>query len=313
MAAEAKTLENRMSAEEIAAIAHDDLTPGMKRPGEDVRHREGILSAWDGADLFWQSWEPRDREVRGAVALMHGFGEHSARYHHLATFLTRAGYAVAAIDARGHGRSSGARGHVDVFEAFPRDLDRLVSEVEKLWPDSYMVGFGHSNGGLISLHHALMVPGRLAAYAITSPFLGFQVKVPAPKAAAGHLMSRIWPSLALPTELDPGVLCCDERIVRQYSEDPLVLRVASARWFTETKRAHREILERASRIRAPFLWLVSGADELADARAAESVYHALGSPERELELFPDLKHEVMNEAVWPELARKLVDWYERFR
>ena len=44
-----------LSSDEVARIAHDDLYPGMKRPGDDVVHREGIFAAWDGSDLFWQS------------------------------------------------------------------------------------------------------------------------------------------------------------------------------------------------------------------------------------------------------------------
>lgn len=298
---------------EIDAIDTSDLKPGMARPPKDVKRVDGILKAWDGLELYWQSWEPAAGEVRGVVALMHGFGEHSARYHHLATVFVRAGYAVIAIDARGHGRSSGNRGHIGRFEEFPRDLDLLVGEGEKRWPGKHTVVFGHSNGGLIALHHALMSPGRVAAYAITSPFLGFKVKVPAVKVVAGTVMSKIWPTLALPTELDPGVLCHDQAIVDQYANDPLVLSVASSRWFTETKAAQADLMQRAREIKAPFLFLVSGADELADPAAAEEVYHNLGSADREFELLPELKHEILNEAEWEPLARKIVDWFERFR
>lgn len=301
-----------LTAETIEDLRVDDLFPGMPSPGDDVVHTEGILRAWDGTDLFWQTWEPR-HEPRGVVCLMHGFGEHSARYHHLATFLVRAGYAVMAIDARGHGRSGGRRAHVQDFDEYPRDLDRLVAEAEERWPDQHLVVFGHSNGGLIALHHALMNPGRAAAYAITSPFLGFQVKVPAWKAGLGNLMSSVWPTLAIPTELSPDVLTHDREVVQKYANDPLVTDVATARWFTETKEAQRRILKNAAQVRAPFLFLVAGSDELADPATAEEVYHELGSPEREFEIFPDLLHEVMNESEWQRLSRRVLGWFERFR
>jgi alpha-beta hydrolase superfamily lysophospholipase len=301
-----------LTEEMIDQMSVDDLHPGMPRPGEEVVHTEGILRAWDGLDLFWQTWEP-EYDPRGVVCLMHGFGEHSARYHHLATFFVRAGYAVIAIDARGHGRSGGRRAHVERFEEFPRDLDRVVAEAEKRWPGQHLVVFGHSNGGLIALHHALMNPQRANAYAITSPFLGFQVEVPFVKALAGNLMSSVWPTLALPTDLDPAVLSQNEEIVRKYANDPLVTDVATARWFTETKRAQRAILENAAQVRSPFLFLVSGSDELADPAAAEEVFHELGSPDREFEIFPDLLHEVMNESEWESLSRRVLGWFERFR
>ena len=288
------------------------LQPGMDRPPPDVQHLDGIMTAWDGLELYWQTWEPSD-DPTGVIVLMHGFGEHSARYHHVASLFVRAGYAVIAIDARGHGRSAGPRGHIDRFAQFPRDLDLVVGEAEKRWPGRHLVVFGHSNGGLIALHHALMTQGRVAAYAVTSPFVGFQVKVPFAKVAAGTVMSKIWPTLALPTELDPALLTHDTAIVEKYANDPLVLSVASARWFTETKRAQAELMAQAAQVKAPFLFLVAGRDEIADPRTAEEIYHQLGSTDREFELLGGLMHEVLNEAEWERLARRIVDWFERFR
>ncbi len=58
---------------------------------------------------FGREWEPA-QEPRAAVALLHGLGEHCGRYERLAGRFTDAGFAVSAIDLRGHGHSPGARG-----------------------------------------------------------------------------------------------------------------------------------------------------------------------------------------------------------
>ena len=292
------------------AFETDDLSPGMLRPPDDIHHTDGIVSAWDGLELYWQSWEPD--EPAGVVCLMHGFGEHSARYHHVASVFARSGYATIAIDARGHGRSGGPRGHVDDWAQYPRDLDLMFGEADKRWPGIEPVVFGHSNGGLIALHHALMSGGRGVAYAVTSPFCGFKIKVPFAKALAGHALSRVWPTLALPTDLDPSAICFDKGIVDQYANDPLVLGVASTRWFTETKKAQAELQERARDITAPVLFLVSGIDEMVDPRASEEIYHRLGSKDREFDSFTDMKHEVLNEQGWEPLAQRIVAWFDRF-
>lgn len=297
---------------DMASIATDDLRAGMEKPPEDVTHAEGIFAAWDGLDLFWQAWEP-EGDPRGVVALMHGYGEHSGRYHHVASMLVRAGYAVMAIDARGHGRSAGVRGHVDDFAEYPRDFDRLIAELQRRWPDTYTVVLGHSYGGLIALHHALVAPGVISTYAVTSPFVGIQVKVPIGKVLLAKAMSRIWGTFTEPTGLSAATLSHDPFIVEQYENDPLNLSTATVRWFTETKAAHKRLRAEASKITAPFLFLVSGPDEVVDAQAAEEVYHALSSREREFELFPDKKHEVLNEEGWPDLVHRILAWYERFR
>ena len=61
---------------------------------------------------------------RGAVALVHGLGEHSGRYERLAGRFTDAGFAVWAIDLRGHGQSPGARGDTRFAPAL-EDIDAL--------------------------------------------------------------------------------------------------------------------------------------------------------------------------------------------
>ena len=61
------------------------------------------------------------------VVLVHGVGEHSGRYEHVAERLVAAGYAVYALDHRGHGRSQGPRALIDRVDDAVTDLDALVS------------------------------------------------------------------------------------------------------------------------------------------------------------------------------------------
>ena len=301
-----------MTAEKIEkhADVFAGLEPAMPRAPDDIARDEGYVRASDGHELFWQSWVPADGEIHGNIALMHGFGEHSTRYHHVASAFCRLGYGVFAIDARGHGRSSGKRGFIESFQQSKNDYEILVKKAGTL-SDGPTFCLGHSNGGLVSLHHAMDGATKPNCYAITSPFCGFQVHVPAVKAALGNVMSKVYPGLALPTELDAAHLSHNQDVVRKYERDPLVLKIATARWFTETKKAHAEALARAKEIETPFLWLVAGADEVADPKAAERVYHHMGVVDRELEIFPDLYHEVLNEDVWSEIVLSIADWFER--
>ena len=47
---------------------------------------------------------------KAVVCLVHGLGEHSGRYAHVAAALNDAGYALLGFDLRGHGKSGGPRG-----------------------------------------------------------------------------------------------------------------------------------------------------------------------------------------------------------
>ncbi|MEE9420582.1 MAG: alpha/beta hydrolase [Desulfatiglandaceae bacterium] len=56
----------------------------------------------EGLKMFGQGWEPVT-DPRGVICLVHGLGEHSGRYNHLAAFLNASGYVLLAFDLRGHG------------------------------------------------------------------------------------------------------------------------------------------------------------------------------------------------------------------
>lgn len=305
-----------LTAQDVESLQWDDLEPARPKKRTDVRREDGYLDSWDGTKLFWQSWQSsEDVASRGRIVLVHGYGEHSARYDHVATLFARAGYPVMALDVRGHGRSSGIKAHVAHYDDYVRDVERFVGHVQARWSDDMgpMFVLGHSNGGLISLRYALRRPEGIAGFVITSPLCGLSVKVPAWKAKAGVVMSKLWPSFALPSELDASFLTHDKHVVQTYIDDPLVSSEATARWFTEVQQAFGDLRERASLIRQPLLMLLSGQDKLVDADASQRVFERLGSDDTELGLYEDLYHEILNELPWKEIATRIVLWLERQR
>jgi acylglycerol lipase len=58
------------------------------------------------------------------LVIHHGLADHGARYGDLARRLVDAGYAVWALDMRGHGRSAGPRVSSPSIDAYLDDLDR---------------------------------------------------------------------------------------------------------------------------------------------------------------------------------------------
>ena len=94
---------------------------------------ELVWQTADGADLFARCWRPR-ADPTGVVRLAHGLGEHSGRYAHVAARYTGAGYAMLAFDLRGHGRSSGPRGHYPSFDAAMDDIGLLLRQAGQMWP-----------------------------------------------------------------------------------------------------------------------------------------------------------------------------------
>src|SRR5437773_1037951 len=80
-----------------------------------------------GNDIYWQTWLPDGAGApRAAVVLAHGASEHSGRYAWTAEQLTARGYAIYALDHRGHGRSSGSRALIDRIDNAVADIRTVV-------------------------------------------------------------------------------------------------------------------------------------------------------------------------------------------
>src|SRR6266852_6005977 len=70
---------------------------------------EKTFATHDGVELFYRYWPAVAGAPKGAILLFHRGHEHSGRMAHLADEFDLPDFAVFAWDARGHGRSPGAR------------------------------------------------------------------------------------------------------------------------------------------------------------------------------------------------------------
>ena len=106
----------------------------------------------DGVDVFVRRWMP-EVERRAAIIVVHGASEHSGRYARVAEVLTGEGYAVYALDLRGHGRTAASTGPGRIgprgMEGVLDDLSDVIRLARDDIGDRPMVLFGHSMGSLI--------------------------------------------------------------------------------------------------------------------------------------------------------------------
>jgi alpha-beta hydrolase superfamily lysophospholipase len=124
----------------------------------------------DGVTVFSRHWLP-DAKPRAAVVVVHGASEHSGRYGRLARVLTGEGYAVHALDLRGHGRTAastgkgciGPRGMAGVLD----DVGQLVALAAADLGDRPVVLFGHSMGSLMVQAFVEQRDHDVAAYALS--------------------------------------------------------------------------------------------------------------------------------------------------
>ena len=295
-----------------------------------LRSRDGTLLR---ADYHIGEGIDRPAGSRGIVVIVHGYCEHRSRYRHVAEHLVRQGYAVLCGDLRGHGESDGRRGFINRFGEYVEDVAAFVAEARSLMASSSRdpgnqagrgaseggfkpttgsdgeprpILLGHSLGGLVTLQFVLAHPNAVRAIALSSPFLGLKLAVPAWKRGLALFASLVYPTLRMANGIDANDVSHHPDIRRGYASDPLISHGATARFFTETLSAQADVRSRANRVRVPALFLQAGDDRLVDLAASQRVFSCLGSHDKTQNVYPGLFHEVFNE-LEPDRGRVLSD------
>jgi alpha-beta hydrolase superfamily lysophospholipase len=134
-----------------------------------------------------------------------------------------------------------------------------------------------------------------------------KVAVPAWKIRLGTAASRVWPRLALDNEVDPKLLSRIPDVVEDYRADPLVHSKISSRLYTEWLAAARDILDRASAIKIPFLILAGTDDGLIDPAGSQELHDRAGSMST-LKLLEGRYHEPFNDRGNEEVFTLIADW-----
>lgn len=277
----------------------------------DMEMQTGFTEGKLGLRLFHR-WHPA-AEARATLVFVHGFGEHSGRYQHVFEAMNEAGFNCFGFDYRGHGRAEGRRSYINRYSEYLADVDTALALVRERVPEAPVFLVGHSQGGLIVATWVLE-RGRggspLAGMVLSSPSIAFAVEVPSWKDALGQLMATLWPTLEMPSGLDPALVSRDRAVVEAYRADPLVHSGATARWYTESMRAQRRIAEGAAHIRLPTLVLQAGDDRLCDPAATRRFFEALGAADKQLVEYEGWYHEVFSEPDKERAFSDLVAWLD---
>lgn len=265
---------------------------------------EGTLAG----GIFYRHWQVS--EPRAVVLLVHGLGEHSGRYQHVAEALAAQGIVCLAPDHAGHGRSPGKRCHIGSFNEFSAPLDALRVMIDSRYPELPCFIVGHSMGGLIAGSYLLERQERFAGAA----FSGAAFEVPEPPGAGAMLMYRLM-ALLLPTlgamQLDPSQISRDPAVVKDYQEDPLVHDgKISASLVVALLTTMNELQTRREEITLPVLVMHGAGDVMTPPAGSQHFHDGVGSDDKTIKIYPELYHEIFNEPERAVVLGDLARWLE---
>ncbi len=254
-----------------------------------------VLERDDSALLQCHNWLPKSSEA--LVVIVHGIGEHAKRYDFVAERLTKRGIAVFSFDLRGHGRSSGNRGHIGSFATARGDMDALACRARESVGDVPLFFYGHSLGGGIVLSKWHLEPESANAFIATSPWLELVDSKPPALIAASRVLRAILPSFTVPTGLDADLLSSDRSVSVAYRNDPLVHGKISAATAIDAIDSARRVLDGVAPS-SPLLLVHGSLDRICSVEASRRL--AAKSPETISYLEFAGRHELHNEPAFSE-------------
>jgi alpha-beta hydrolase superfamily lysophospholipase/SAM-dependent methyltransferase len=256
---------------------------------------EHTFHSWDGSEIFYRQWPTRE-PGGNAVILIHRGHEHSGRLQDLVDQLNLPECAIFAWDARGHGRSPGARGDAPSFGALVRDLDcfaRHIAAAHGVATERTALVAG-SLGAVIAAAWAHDYAPPLRGLVLAAP--AFRVKLYVPFAIPLlRLRSRLTGRSFLRSYVSGAWLTQDEDAARAYDDDPLVSPDISVDVLLGLHDTAARIVADAGAIRVPTLVLTAGSDRVVRAHPQRQFVERLSSALKEQIVYPSLRHSLFQE------------------
>jgi alpha-beta hydrolase superfamily lysophospholipase len=293
----------------------------------------------DGTSIEATSWLPEDAPAM-VVQIAHGASEHLERYGDFAARLVEDGYGVYAIDHRGHGRSADRHGSFGIarpggWNAIIDDSHRLSEIIRSRHPGVRIVLFGHSMGSFIAQAYIQRWGHELAGLILSGSSHGLEgadVVIPLLEAAAAdqadvpsEIFAAMFAGFNAPFDREAATgfewLSRDPAEVQKYVDDPWcgaplsngfvldMLRGMMATWDPEAEASVPRGLPTLiiSGSQDP----VGGFGEGVGALAAR--FEELGVHPVTFHLYPDARHELLNETIRDRVYDDIRAWLSSVR
>lgn len=264
-----------------------------------------------GVKTVYTVWRPQG-EPRAIAQILHGVGEHSARYLHVVEALLAAGFVVVADDHRGHGETGvGQHGRLDRLGRLGRGGMKAVVDaahaisvtVRQEYPDKPLTLLGHSWGSFLAQKLVNRFSADYAAVVLTGTALAL------PGSVNGGDFNK-------PFRRDDATgfewLSRDAAVGAAAAADPLMFGGTGLQLFGV--RGSLAILTAPTKsIRAglPILIAIGSEDPVGgtqSVRRLEKRYRARGLTDVTVMVYPGARHEVYNETNSDDVIADVVRW-----
>ena len=286
-----------------------------------------------------QEWFPQSSPI-AVIQIVHGVAEHIGRYQHLAQFLTTYGFVVCGEDHLGHGLTvnDGRYGYFAPrggWDLVTQDARRLREIEGKKFPGLPHVLLGHSMGSFVVRGYLMFWPGTVDGAILSGTGQEPPATVAAGRALSALLIrlkgprahSALLDALSVgryngqfkPVRTSADWISRDTVVVDAYRADPLCRFLPTVGMYHDMMVGLQLLAKPANLARmdpdTPVYFFAGDRDPVgangAGVKKVAGWFRDAGVKDLTVRLYPEGRHEMLNEANRDEVYRDVLSWLER--
>ncbi len=302
------------------------------------------IKSSDEIELFCYKWLPSDKiKPKAILQLVHGSLEHTYRYIHFIKKLTEEGYIVYGCDQRGHGKTAEK---IDLYSYFSdnkhgwnyavNDLKIVYDLIKSEHPKLAVFIYGHSMGSFLTrdfIHNrkheikGVILSGTgvgkpflqkcvISIAALTKLFRGRRYK----SKFLTYCVYGILDKMVKEHKTKSDFMTRDLEELDKFHKDPMSGNTCTAEFVYEmlkgiTKVNTKKELKRFNS-NLPLFILAGEKDPVGDTNGKGVIklkkeYKKSGVMNTELIIYPDDRHEVLNEFNKEEVMKDFINWMDK--
>ena len=299
------------------------------------------FSSSDGAhQVSAVRWLPEGRP-RAVVQLVHGISEHMGRYDGFARYLAEHGFAVVGHDHLGHGRTAadpseyGWFGEKDGWKYVVKDVRALRERTGAEFPGLPYFLMGHSMGSFVVRGYLMFWPGTVDGAILSGTGQEPPLTVAAGRALSALLIrlkgskarSGLMDSLSVgryngqfkPARTSADWISRDTAVVDAYCADPLCRFLPTVGMYHDMM-VGLQLLAKPANLRrmdpdTPVYFFSGDRDPVgangAGVRKVAGWFKDAGVRDLTVKLYPEGRHEMLNETNRQEVWDDVLSWLEK--
>ena len=300
------------------------------------------IKTTDNQEIHVYEWTPEDEQsVKAVLQIAHGMAEHAARYEDFALFLNKHGFAVFGNDHKGHGKTAGTLENLGYFadengfQKVVNDMRSLTDKINERFPDKPVFLLGHSMGSFLSRYYGIENSSKIKGLILsgTAGHPGMLGKV-------GKMLSSIIIAFnsrksqtPLMTKLSFGAfnnafkpnrteydwLSRDNEQVDKYVNDLFCGTIFTVGFYNDLLGGlllvndQTEINKTSEKL--PVYLIAGDKDPVSEnGKGITEVFEKhkkAGVKDVEMKLYPDARHEILNETNKDEVYNDILNWLEK--